>query len=168
MFLVIIECLIFFGYLTFIVIRFGMLDSISKSYYKLNEGNRNQGWMFTVFICALGVPLFTLEVGWFFYAGAGLFFTGIAAEYKEKLTSTVHYCGTAGCIALAATGLAVEDNFLPVAGLLTATFLFWLCKISNRTTWVEINAFVFIILGLANRFNVIKLKLTWQNIQQLL
>src|SRR5574343_1509505 len=91
-----IQLISFTGFILFIITKFGVLDSISKSWYMLEK----QSWMFTIFTWFVGIPMCFYQNPFLFFAGAFLIFTGTAAEYKKKMTNVVHFIGAGGAIAL--------------------------------------------------------------------
>ena len=138
--------LVFVTFITYVWARFGVLDSISASWYALGK----QGWIFTLFLWAISIPLCIVgENVWFFLAGTCLCFTGAAAAYKEKMTNTVHYIGAVGGIGLSLAGLLQNGIWWPlVTFLITAIAI---RRVKNKTWWVEIAAFWLIIVGLAQQ-----------------
>ena len=139
-----IQSLVFAAYIGYVWGRFGVLDSISASYYKLRE---NHNWLFWAFTIALSVPMLTYGDGWYFGSAAFLIFCGTASDYKKPMTGTVHYIGASGAIGLAAIGLLREGVWFPlVFGLLVSVPLS-IFKVENRTWWIEIAWFVFLIIG---------------------
>ncbi|MFR0993170.1 MAG: hypothetical protein ACLSGQ_00940 [Parabacteroides distasonis] len=96
---------IFLLYIGSMVFMFGVPWSISNTYYLLEEKRKGLGWLFTVF--CYGVDGFLLP-GWLnvtpegyqftcFLSAAGLAFVGTAAQFKERLTNTVHYTAAIIC-----------------------------------------------------------------------
>ena len=92
---------IIFGYLTFVVAKFGIPKSISETYYLLG----NMGWLFQVTLFSVAflvVPTLidrSSEGTRFlaFLACAGLAFVGAAPLFKRKLDGKVHYISAAMC-----------------------------------------------------------------------
>lgn len=91
---------IIFGYLAFVVAKFGIPKSISDTYYLLGK----QGWLFQLALAATAfcvVPSLidaSSENTKFlaFLACAGLLFVSAAPLFKMKLEGKVHY--TSACI----------------------------------------------------------------------
>jgi len=150
--LTICQLLIFVTYVAYITNRFGVLPSISESHYKLNESR--QGYFFTIFCWALSVTM-VLEADnsspFYFYSGAGLGFVGTATHFKwtGSYTHIVHYLGAFVGIVCAFIGLYDQSNmWVPAAIFAFITAIFVLFKIKNAIFWIEIVAFLLIIIGL--------------------
>ena len=89
---------------------------------------------------------------WFFMSGAGLCFVGTATAFLSKGASTniVHYLGAAVGIGCALLGLVFQYGiYLPLLVFTLGTALIMLIpKVNNKIWWVEILAFVVIVIGL--------------------
>lgn len=102
---------IFSGFTLFMVGRYRMLPSYSESYYVILEKQKNKNTFspFQVFLWVLG--FLTAFVGssllWVL-AGAGLVFTGTAAQFKENSARTVHIVGATGSIFLSLSAMIFE------------------------------------------------------------
>ena len=147
---------IFIAYLIYIYSRFGILSSISESYYKLKEaGNK---WLFIIFmysigICLLLVASFNLQpmVWTFFLAGSGAAFVGIAAQYRDNMTEQVHIGATLTLIFFSLLGLGlVFGSWWPTYFLIVGSLVMLVLKplIKQHGYWVEVLAFVCIWGGL--------------------
>lgn len=151
--LTIAQGLIFISYITFLLIKFGKpLPSISDSWYQLPK---NYKPLFTLFCWSLGFTMLFQTDGTtpaFFFSGAGLCFVGAATMFKsDKTTALVHSIGAIVCIVSALIGLWVErDMFLPIFlfGASASILSLKSIKLTNKTWWIEIIAFVFILIGL--------------------
>lgn len=157
----IFQMLIFIGYTGWVVYRWGILKSISESYYYLK-----QKALFTLFCFALGFPMFTYsrsfypekalqgDFTWLFILAMVLCFTGAAANAQHTMTKTIHFAGALISILAALTGLWLQYGFwyLPAAWLIIS-FCLYFCKKPILfgyywIWWVEVFAFVFIMAGL--------------------
>lgn len=104
--LVIISLIIFLAYLVGIYKYFGIPCSISETYYKLENRQKDLGWAFTFMCYSVGgliLPALldrTPESYQFtaFLACAGLIFVGAAPQFKLSLTGSVHYGSAAICV----------------------------------------------------------------------
>lgn len=144
----ILQSLIFIFYIRFIIKRYGILSSISDSWYKLPESDN---WMFTMFIWGIGIPMLmfaTTENILYFFSGAFISFVGAAREFKDRSADIIHYIGAAGGIAFALTALVLDGIWFPFILVLTFSIALRSFKISNLTWWIEVIAFIFIELGL--------------------
>lgn len=146
--LLLIQFLCFVAYITFIVKRYGVLPSISDSWYHLPL---NMKFLFTLFTWSIGVPMLLYGTTWFFMSGAGLCFVGAAPMFKMKqgLTDEVHFGGaTLGIFgALLGIGFAFSSWF-PLAVFILMSLLIIIRKVPNYLWWIEIVAFVTILAGL--------------------
>lgn len=138
--------LLYFGGIAFM---FDVPWSISNTYYLLEEKRKGLGILFTMFCYGTGGFLLP---GWLditpsnyqyscFLSVAGLLFVGTAAQFKESLTSTVHYTAAIICCVfsqvwciMAGYGMVSLFSFacfLCIAGL---------SKKKNWMFWIEIAA----------------------------
>jgi hypothetical protein len=147
---------VFIGYVSWIWDKYGVLPSISDSYYHLPK---NLQPIFTLFCWGFSIPAIILgSSGLMFFAGAGIAFVGAAAAFKEQMTSIVHVVGAMMGVLLSQLAIwlqygiwQVNIAFLVIAIPLTITRF---VKIKgkeicpNRTWWVEIAAFLAICVAL--------------------
>ncbi len=154
--LVILIGVIFIGYQVYIYIKYGILSSVSASYYKLREdGNK---WLFIVFMVFLAVGLWLIAslnphpMAWTFYlAGSGAAFVGIAAKYRDKMDEWVHIGGTYTLIFFSLLGLGlVFGLWWPTYSLIGSSAILVLLKnkINNYGYWSEELAFACFYSGL--------------------
>lgn len=147
---------IFIGYLSFIVIKYGILPSISDSWYKLP---RNQQPLFTFFCWGFAMPALIIGVELtdnflMFLAGSGICFVGAAAAFKEKLTKSIHYGGAYCGIICSQLSIAFDFHMYYVniisVGLMLLILLFRKKLNYNNIWWQEIIAFTSIcyVLGM--------------------
>jgi hypothetical protein len=148
--LILVQIVIFVVYIAYIWIRYRVQESISDSWYALKKHAK----LFTFFLWAIAIPMCIIggltENIWYFLSGGFLCFTAVAADYKGwKTTEVVHVTGAIGGIALALYGLFSSNAiWFPIAGTLVFALIAEIRKISNKTWWVEIAAFIFIEVGL--------------------
>lgn len=144
-------------YIFWIIAKFGIQPSISDSFYAL-QNKYGKGsfmpWVFWLFLINVAWPIFPLMNfnGFSFFVMAGIILVGAAARFKEdKETETPHIIGATGGIALAFIAIgyvftgwawAWLPGYFAIVGLLKAL------KIKNYTWWIEIVAFLMIILAL--------------------
>lgn len=97
----ILSMIILFGYLAFVVAKFGIPKSISDSYYLLGK----QGWMFqvTLFLVAFSVMPTLINKSsedtqfLAFLSCAGLIFVGAAPFFKRTFDGKIHFISAAIC-----------------------------------------------------------------------
>ena len=149
--LLIFVVLSFVGYISFIINRYGVLPSISESYYKMKNDNLFGGGLFTLFIWSLSFPLIIVgNTSLMFFAGAFLAFVGAATAFKDlKMTRRVHNIGAIGGIGFGFLSMIIDFKLNEITYfMLLASLILYLLKIKNLIWWVEVLAFVLIILGL--------------------
>lgn len=84
------------SYLITIVILFGVLKSISQSYYEVKGFGKA---IFTLFIWSISIPMMIIgSTPLMFFAGALLSFVGAAPAFKEEMEGKVHVIGATGGI----------------------------------------------------------------------
>lgn len=149
--LLIFVVLSFVGYISFIVNRYGVLPSISESYYKMKDDKLFGGSLFTLFIWSLSLPLIIIgNTPLMFFAGAFLSFVGAASAFKDlKMTKRVHNIGAIGGIGFGFLSMIIDFQLFELTYFMVVLSLsLFLLKIKNLIWWVEILAFVLIIIGL--------------------
>jgi len=140
---------IFATYTTFITLEYGVLPSLSESFYRLKG---NYKWFFTLFCWGIAIPAIVIgNSPLMFIAGSGIAFVGAATSFKEKLTSVVHTAGAVIGIMASQFSIFWEyDMFivnLITIGLITVIYVFR-DIIRNHIWWIEITAFLSIIYTL--------------------
>jgi hypothetical protein len=85
-----------------------------------------------------------------FFAGAFLSFVGAASAFKDlKMTKRVHTIGAVGGIGFGFLSMVLDFQLNEITFfMLLGSLILYLLKIKNLIWWVEILAFVLIILGL--------------------
>lgn len=156
MIITLLQAFVFLSYIGFIVYRFGVLPSISESWYRLEPLRKS--YLFTLFCWSLStLMLFQTNetTAWFFASGAGLAFVGAATMFKwtGAYTDKIHGLGAVVGIVCALVGLGVEyNNWMPTALFVAVGTTISAFKLQNRIWWIEIAAFVSVISGLLYRF----------------
>jgi len=153
MIVVLIQLLIFSVYIAYILYKYGVLSSISDSYYSLPESRR---YLFTFFIWGVGAPILALTdySGLFFAAGAFLFFVGAATQFRsdDGFTPQVHSIGATGGIVAALFALVSLNIYYPLIIASIASILIKKLKVPNSTWWIEVACFACIEIGLIDFF----------------
>jgi hypothetical protein len=147
---------VFAGYVSFIIGKYGILPSISESYYRLPK---NLTFLFTLFCWGFALPAAIVGLDLtdnflMFFAGGGIMFVGAAAAFKEQFTKRVHFIGAAIGITAAQLSTAFDFhmyyiNVIFVVLALTILLGKYLGKIKNYVWWIEMVAFLSIcyVLG---------------------
>lgn len=150
-YLLTIQILLFILYIGYITRKFGVLYSISDSFYQF--GRFRSPW-FTLFSFALGFTtvgytVFTENV-LFFLSGAGFVFLGAAASFREwNVTRYVHYVGALVGVFLFLIAIGVEFGIWgSLVGFIYLTLVVLMTDSSNKIWWIEIIAFLMIISGM--------------------
>lgn len=145
----VIQIVTFLTYIGLIVYKYGILQSISASWYALPKKWNPLFWLFTTILGMCMLPLADYHA-LFFLSGAGLIFVGTAAAFEDEVTTNrVHYSG-----AVAGIGGAIGALFVLLGTLVPIyiTLLFLVGSVLLQRThiiwWVEIGAFVGIVWGL--------------------
>ena len=146
--ILLIQFLVFVVYVGYIINQYGILPSISDSWYVLP---RQHNFLFTLFTWGIGIPMLFYGNAPLFFAGAGLTFVGAATQFKMKrsYTKQVHFTGAAVGIIIPLLYLAISfGNWIPLAIQAVGTVVITQSKINNKLWWVEILAFICIMFGL--------------------
>ena len=153
--LTLIQGIVFTTYILFIIRKFGVLPSISQSFYNLNE--TRLGLLFTLFCWALAIPMIFQSnetTPLFFFSAAGLALVGATPmfNWSGAMTDKLHGIGAGVGIAFGLAALYFEYHMWePFVGFILATGLILGLKLKNHIWWIEIMAFLSIITGLLLR-----------------
>lgn len=151
----IFQIAVFILYVGYVVKYYGILPSISESWYRMRYPA-----MFTLFCFALGFPMFFHsrefnqaiagpgDYTFLFYLSMFLCFTGAATDFKKKVADKVHFIGAAISIIAAVAGITLQYQlyWLPIGWLISLLITILFAK--NRVWWVEIFSFAWIMAGL--------------------
>lgn len=143
--------IVFFGYVAFIWKRYGILPSISESWYRLPDKDKI---LFTLFCWGFAFPAIILgDNVLMFLAGTGISFVGAAAQFKQTMTRTVHIIGAFTGVLFSQLAIYFDYNLFYInlifISLALSIFLLRKTKIKNYIWWIEITAFTSIIVALA-------------------
>ncbi len=140
---------IFVSYILYVIYKFGFLNAISASYYRLKKISKS---LFTFFIWSISFPIIIVgvnETSLMFFAGVFLSFVGAAPHYEEKLEGKIHYIGAIGGIGFGLLTLIFIFHLYILSGIFLIFILYArLFRIKNYFWWVEIAAFIIIYVGL--------------------
>jgi hypothetical protein len=149
MYIILAQFLFFTYYVIYIWSRYGVQPSISDSWYTVDKGKK---WMFPLLFCFVVGFLNVFHADLhplFFFSGAGLCFTGVAAAFKdEKMTKNVHYIGATAAVGFSMIGLYLSHVQWPIALEAALIFSINLHEIKNKLWWIEVTSFYFILGGL--------------------
>lgn len=141
--------IVFALYIVIILKIFGVLPSISASYYALKEHNLSTP--FTLFCWGTAFPLMIywielLPNDWDFFpfiACGSLMFVGASPAFKDlELERRVHSISAIICVIAAYTWTFLYGSiFLGINFILLSIILYFILK-RNKTYWLELIAFI--------------------------
>jgi len=156
------QVLVFVTYVSFIWKRFGVLNSISESYYVLSSDSKllSLNGMFTIFCILISFPFFfhsrefhpelatEQDLTFLFFLPMLLSFTGVAADFKREISNVIHFAAVSVAVISAFAGLWLQYsiNFPAIACILVTVLILLFGK--HKIWWIEINCFSWIMLGL--------------------
>ena len=155
MYLYIFMVSVFFTYVIGIASKYGILGSISESYYRLPDKWK---FVFTFFCWSISIPAIILGDSVFmFLAGTSIAFVGAAASFKEKTEHKVHMIGAFTGVIFSQLSIAFDFHFYWIntvflSWVLLIVILTWVLKRNIKYFyWIEIVAFLSIIISLYSK-----------------
>lgn len=148
--LLLTQIFVFLWYVSFIIRNFGILPSISDSWYHLPN---RQKLYFTLFAWGLSVPMLLYGDLWFFLSGVGFGFVGAATQFKldDKFTPIFHFAGASLGIFSALAGIGyVYQDWTPMVLFLLFSVVMIIFNLKKIIWWIEILAFAMVVMGLIN------------------
>ena len=150
----IFQTLIFGLYIWYIIVTFGILPSVSQSWYEeANVNGKKKKWMFVAFIISISALTILLGVLthniWFVASGGSLLIVAFAPAFRSdhKIVGILHTGGTVAGIAFACYALVTHGIYFPVILCTIGSILLERLKIANTTWWTEIICFGSIEMG---------------------
>ena len=147
--LLLVQVVVFLSYVIGIVSKYGVLPSISDSWYSLPLGWKS---LFTFFTWGIGIPMLLYGTLPLFISGVGLCFVGAATQFKmkESYTRLIHFAGAAVGIVTPLIYFLLSFNVgLPFAIQLVGSVIIWNSEeFNNKLWWVEILGFLMVVYGL--------------------
>lgn len=144
----IIQLIVFTTFMWYITYHYGMLPSVSDSWYELTFAGK---FLFTGVMWTLGVTTLLLyPYGWWFVAsGVLLPLVGVAAAFREKHNAVdkLHVIGATGSIITVMLGLAFNHIYYPLVITLAFSVAAERLKLKNQTLWVEVVSLVMAVIG---------------------
>lgn len=156
----IFQLCVFVGYVAFVWMRYGVLYSISESWYRLKSKNK---WMFVAFCMLLSFPMFFHSMDFHMDVAnngdyTGLFFvsmlmglTGVAAAFKRGgNVNAFHFTGVIFGAGGAILGLGLQYGiwFPLLLSVIWFAVVMFTEKIENIVWWIEIGVFTSIMAGI--------------------
>lgn len=155
LYLTIALIVLFVGYVSIITYKYGVLRSISKSVYVLEE--KEKGYWFRILMFTSGILLILIAAyygsphSWALYsAGLGAILTGVAAYYYEKITGIVHYISSGVMLigVIVFVGLVYTWILLILALIGLAVVAKFRKTMPNPIFWYEVYAFSLSLTGI--------------------
>ena len=147
--LLIITIASLFGFLAYIIAKYGILPSISDSFYSLKNG-----WIFSLvlWVVSASVLVISLMLNTSILlpiACVGIVTVGAAPRFKEKRQGIIHVVGAVGGIGAGLASMWVDFGLWYIVAIFVAIFIIVkFSKVKNKTWWVEVGAFLAIIVGI--------------------
>ena len=142
-----ISTIIFTSYVTWNTYKYGILPSISDSYYK-----HNSKLLFFLFMFGVGAPIILMaQSGLVFFSGVLFILCGCAPAFKHNdytFEDEIHIIGAIGGIILLTIYFMSLHNYIPLACISTIGGSFYFFDVKNKTFWFEIISFLTLILNL--------------------
>lgn len=147
--LYIISALVFVLYTTIILMAFGVLPSVSDSYYALKKHNMSA--QFTIFCWGTAFPLLIywielLPNDWNFLpfiACGSLMFVGASPAFRDfKLENTTHKISAIVCLISSYTWSVLYGSAFLNVSFIALSVLLYLILRNRKVYWVEVAAFI--------------------------
>ena len=151
-YLALFQAIVFLIFITSVNLSYGLLGSISASFYELKKTNMD--WAFSLFGAFVGIPL------WFYgnytsndaaitlYALSGFFMFGltIASWFRDdEVIKILHYTFTLLAIILALGGIHLQYGHGLIWLLPMGVIVLFLSTLKNSLLWIEYFMFAVII-----------------------
>lgn len=136
---------VFVGYVMFITSQYGVLSSISESYYRLPDKLK---FLFTIYCWGFAFPAIILGANFGSFlipiAGGLICMVGVATAFKLKFEGILHTIAAIGGILLSQISIIFEFHNMYYVTILLAVYclLIVIYKIQNKVFWIEIGSFL--------------------------
>ena len=141
----------FVTYTTYITLKFGILKSISESYYHL-EGKKKI--LFSLFTWGISLPMmvfcFDYTFVWPLFVSIVLMcFVGVFTMFKKKPDTYIHVACATGSIIFAFIGLLYHGIAMLIPAILMIILGIIILRYAKKYTWyIELLSFIIIIISL--------------------
>lgn len=136
---------IFIFYNIYVTYKYGLLPSISDSFYKHKSKP-----LFAFFIWLTVLPLIIVSsTPLMFASGAFLCYVGASPNFKTNsgLEDDVHYFGALLGIIFGYLSMIIEYNYIYLSiSLVVLNMLIYILKIKNKLLFVEYSSFLFFMI----------------------
>lgn len=149
--------LVAFVYIINLIKNFGILPSVSESYYHIKHKA-----LFTLFIWSISITMIIVgETGLMFFGGAFLSLVGAAPAIREDFEHKVHSVGAIGGISFATVSMGIDFGLWWITATILGFAMFaipkklppkldkeWINGIPNPVFWIEMVSIPLIYYGL--------------------
>lgn len=151
----ILQTTIFGLYIWYVIAKFGILPSVSQSWYvEANVNGKKKKWMFVAFI--VSISTLTILLGyltkniWFYASGGSLLIVAFAPAFRSehRIVGILHTGGTVLGIAFACYAMITHGIYFPFVFGAAITLVIERLKIENSTFWNELVWFYSIMIGI--------------------
>lgn len=142
----ILSGLVFSSYNVFIVAKYGVPYSVSKSFYKLHNNFR---FMFTIMLWGFSFSIFMSSPSVLMFMAMGcMFFVAASPQVNEKRIKLVHVIFAVSGTACGLLSIVFDDgNYWVFGGIIVGVGILALKKPKNYVFWLELVAFYGIIIS---------------------
>ena len=142
--------ILFVVYVGLVTIKYGVLHSISRSFYVLRKKKKGGWFRAMMFTSGLFLILIAAYAGshhsWSLYlSGIGAILTGVHAMYTKQITGIIHYISSGVMLVFALLFVGLVLSWIPMVlisiSALVVALLALKEKISQPLFWGEISAF---------------------------
>lgn len=146
--------IVFWGFVLLVVSKFGILPSLSESYYNLSENKRNiiftSVFLWTGMLAAIIVDSYLMKI-----AGVGICLVGVAPQFKDNMVKPAHFLGAFVAAIFSQIYIATNTPYwwITIIFLIACLITILVCKLvksENLTWWLEMWCFLttFLAIGL--------------------
>lgn len=148
MILLVTSLVAFIFYCISAISLFGSVESLSETYYKLEEKNNGLGFLFSGLCILLGAslmyPMIELSNGiWYmellsFLTAGLLLFVAVSVEYREELSGKVHYISAILMVITSQSWIILDGGLSVVLLTSVPTIIMSILKSESYVLWIEI------------------------------
>ena len=147
--LILIGAVIIVLFLAYVVINFGILSSISESFYRIKNNWLFSSVLIAFSLCILAFAITYTEAILLVIAPFGIITVALAPRFKDRHKTWIHYTGAAIGIGCGLTAIWLHYGLWWIDVIAIVLYLaIKLSKTNNSLWWGEIIAIFAIISGL--------------------
>lgn len=144
-----ISAIVFLSYVIFIYMKYGVLKSISDSYYKLPK---KYNFIFTFFCWGFALPIMFVNTDslLLLIACGAILFVGAAAGFREPIAGNTHIVAAYASVILSQAAIYFDYGIIsiPIIFVLSYILLMVIKESVQEIWWIEIIAFAMILIVL--------------------